>query len=300
MILIVGATGQVGSDICRRLASKGIPTRALVRSTAEHGKVEGLRALDVAIVEGDLRNAASLATACQGVTEVVCTVSSMPFAYEAGLNDIATTDLDGVIRLVDAAKAAGVRQFVYLSFSANIDSDFPLRNAKRTVEAYVKLSGLAHTILRPSFFMEVWLSPAVGFDPAHGTATVYGSGTRPISWISVADVAEFAVQSLDNPAARNAILELGGPAAVSPDDVVPLFERAYGHSIQVQKVPHDTLRAQTEAATDPMQKSFCALMQAYADGDAIEMGAILQQFPIRLTSVEEHAVAASGLVAVRS
>ena len=83
----------------------------------------------------------------------------MPFAYQPGVNDIATTDLEGSLRLVDAAKAEGVEHFVYTSFSGNIDLDFPLRNAKRTVEAYLKMSGLAWTILRPSFFMEVWLQP---------------------------------------------------------------------------------------------------------------------------------------------
>ena len=65
---------------------------------------------------------------------MITTASSMPFAYKPGENDIRTTDLEGEMSLVDAAKAANVRHFVYTSFSGNIDFDFPLRNAKRAVE----------------------------------------------------------------------------------------------------------------------------------------------------------------------
>jgi hypothetical protein len=47
-------------------------------------------------------------------------------------------------------------------------------------------------ILRPSYFMEMWLSPHLGFDPEKGTARIYGSGDAKASYISAFDVAEFA------------------------------------------------------------------------------------------------------------
>ena len=203
----------------------------------------------------------------------------MPFAYKPGENDIRTTDLEGEMSLVDAAKAANVRHFVYTSFSGNIDLDFPLRNAKRAVEQHLQKSGMAYTILRPSYFMEVWLSPAVGFDAANATATIYGDGTKPLSWIASGDVAEFAVQSLLEPAARNATLELGGPEALTPLQVVKLFEEALGRTFAVQFVPADALEAQQAAATDPMQQSFSALMRCYAAGDPIDMRATLKASP---------------------
>ena len=222
----------------------------------------------------------------------------MPFAYEAGVNDIATTDMEGSLHLVDAARAAGVQHFVYTSFSGNIDLDFPLRNAKRTVEAYLKLSGMTYTILRPSYFMEVWLSPAVGFDAANAKATIYGDGHNPISWIALGDVAEFAVRSLDNPAARNAILELGGPAALTPRQVVEIYERVLGRPFETVHVPAEALASQQAAATDPMQQSFTGLMRCYANGDAIDMRATLRDFPVVLTAVDEHAEAGARAMAV--
>jgi uncharacterized protein YbjT (DUF2867 family) len=298
MILVVGATGSVGGDVCHRLAAKEIPARALVRATSGPAKVEALRSLGMEVVTGDLRDPASLAEACRGASAVIETVSSMPFAYEAGVNDIATTDLEGSLRLVDAAKAAGVPHVVFTSLSGNMDLDFPLRNAKRTVEAYLKMSGLTYTVLRPSYFMETWLSPMVGFDAANATATIYGTGTNPISWIAVGDVAELAIQSLSNPAARNAILELGGPAVLTPLQVVGIFERIHGRPFEVQHVPAEALLGQQEAATDPMAQSFAGLMRCYANGDPIDMRATLRSFPVTLTSVEEHAAATARATAV--
>jgi uncharacterized protein YbjT (DUF2867 family) len=105
-------------------------------------------------------------------------------------------------------------------FLLMLSREFFLQNAKRKVENALKESGMTYTILQPTFFMEVWLSPHLGFDHPNGKATIYGSGNNKISWISLRDVAAFAVASLDNEAAKNAEIELGGPDALSPLDVV--------------------------------------------------------------------------------
>jgi uncharacterized protein YbjT (DUF2867 family) len=181
LILVAGATGYVGSEICQRLSAAGKQFRALIRASSDPVKVNRLKSLGGEIVTADLRDRASLDQACHGATAVICTVSSMPFSYQPGVNDIQTTDMDGVTHLIEAAKANKASHFVYTSFSGNIDLDCPLRNAKREVERRLKDSGLAYTILRPSYFMEVWLSPAVGFDAANAKAVIYGTGQKPIS-----------------------------------------------------------------------------------------------------------------------
>jgi uncharacterized protein YbjT (DUF2867 family) len=292
MNLVVGATGLLGSEICRRLSAAGKPARAKVRATSDPAKVNMLRSYGFEIVEGDLRDRNSLGAACQGATAVISTVSSMPFSYQPGENDIDAVDTQGVINLVDAAQAAGVAHFVYTSFT--MDNDFPLRNAKRTVERRLQHSGLTYTVLRPSYFMEVWLSPAVGFDYANAQARIYGSGQNPLSLISLPDVAQFAVASLDNPAARNATLEIGGPEAVSQLQVVKIFEEVGGGTFGVEHVPEEALAEQQEAAADPMQQSFVGLMRWYARGDAVDMEETLKVFPMQLTSVSDYAQAVLG------
>jgi uncharacterized protein YbjT (DUF2867 family) len=217
----------------------------------------------------------------------------MPRSYQPRENDIQTVDRDGLMNLIDVAKVVGVEHFVYISFSSQIDLDFPLRNAKRAVERRLGESGLNYTILRPSFFMELWLGPA-RFDVANASAQIYGSGENLISWISLHDVAQFAVASLDNPAARNATLELGGPQALSPLQAVQIFEEVGGQPFEVRHVPEEVLDKQENAATDPMRRSFAGLVRCYAQGDPIDMRETLKVFPVRLTSVRDYAQSVLG------
>jgi uncharacterized protein YbjT (DUF2867 family) len=298
VILVVGSTGLVGGEVCRQLWAAGRPVRALVRQTSEPAKVAALRELGVETVEGDLRDPESLAKACEGVDAIVSTVSAMPFSYVAGRNDIETTDRHGMRHLIDAATAAGVRKFVYTSFSGNIDRPFPLRDAKRQVERWLMESGLDWTILRPSYFMEVWLTPAVGFDPANSRVTIYGGGTQPVSWISVKDVAAFAGSALDAQQASRATLEIGG-VPLTPMEVVGIFETRLHKRIELMFMPTAALDEQEAAATDPMQRSFVALMRCLADGDAIELGRTRELIGRQPVTVEAYAAASApvaGLV----
>ena len=68
MILVVGATGSLGGEVCRLLSARGKPVRALVRATSDAGKVRNLHNLGVSTVQGDLTDPASLDRACAGVT----------------------------------------------------------------------------------------------------------------------------------------------------------------------------------------------------------------------------------------
>ena len=288
-VLVAGATGLLGNEICRKLRSKNLQVKAMVRSATDPVKIEQLTKLGVQLVQGDLQEMESLRRALQGVKTVISTVSSMPFSYKPGENDIQSVDENGVINLIDAAKVVGVNHFIYTSFSKNIDLDFPLRNAKRKVERHLQNSGLTFTILRPGCFMELWLTAAVGFDAVNGNVNTCGTGANPLAYISFKDVARFAVESVSNPAALNAVLELGGPQNLSQLDAVKIFEEALGKKIEVGQMPVDMLQSQLDGAEDPMQKSFSGLMLCVANGDRIDMQEVLSKFPGELTSVKEFA-----------
>ena len=85
------------------------------------------------------------------------------------------------------------------------------------------------------------------------------------------------------------MLELGGPEALTPLEVVQIFEKASGRSFEVQHVPEQALAEQQAAATDAMAQSFPGLMRCYAQGDPIDMAAVLAAFPIELTAVKDYA-----------
>lgn len=292
MMLVVGATGLLGGEICQQLSAAGHAVRALVRPTANDSRLENLRVLGAELVTGDVKDRASLDAACAGA-EVVITTASTTLSRQPD-DTIASVDQDGQRQLIEAAKANGVSRFVYISYSGNHVIDCPLTTAKRTVEQVLRDSDLTYTILRPSYFMEVWFSPALGFDAANARARIYGAGRAPISFISFKDVARFVVRSLTNPAARNATIELGGPEALTPLDVVGTFERSTGRTFDLEHLSEEALELQHAAAKDPLERSFAALMLGYARGDVVDMSQTLDAFPLRLTSVQEFADATSG------
>jgi uncharacterized protein YbjT (DUF2867 family) len=116
-----------------------------------------------------------------------------------------------------------------------------------------------------------------------------GAGNNRLNWISRSDVAAFAVAALDNPAARCATLELGGPEALSPLEVVRIFECAPGKPFETQYVPEEALHQQQAQVVDSVRLSVVALMPDYAKGDVIGMKDALRAFPIRLLSVADYA-----------
>ncbi|MBA3735874.1 MAG: SDR family oxidoreductase [Actinobacteria bacterium] len=259
-ILVVGATGFLGAEICRRLADKGTPPRALVRETSDPARVEALRReLGAEIIVGELRDRESLDSACAGVDVVFSTATSIIREGE-----ISAVDGEGQLNLVDAARGAGVTRFLYVSFE-ELGTGAPLEHAKRAVEERLRASGIRYTILRAGLFHETWLTPATGFDAANGTVNVYGSGEAELSWISLSDVATAAVNSLEEPETENAIVPIAGER-LSYTDVVAAFEDVTGRSMAVQHVPAEALAAQRDASSDEREQSFAGLMLGVAAG----------------------------------
>jgi uncharacterized protein YbjT (DUF2867 family) len=285
MILVAGATGLVGSAVCQKLAQRGEKVRALVRATSAQEKLEALRSCGAELCIGDLKDPGSLSRACRGVDAVISTASST-LSRQAG-DSIESVDAAGQINLVHAAEGANIGRFVFVSFRRPRGISFPLADAKRKVEEAI--TSLNFTIIQASWFMEVWLSPALGFDYANRTARIYGPGAEPISWVSFRDVAEMCALALRSPAADRRTIEFGGPEALNPLEVVARFEKIGGRPFQLEHVPEQTLRAQFDGAADPMQKTFAGLMLGYVYGDAVDMAPVVKQFGIKLSSVDEYA-----------
>ncbi len=290
-VLVVGATGFLGMSICAQLIEKRHTVRGIARPTADKSKVDRLRKMGVELVAADLRDAHSLEAACRGMDAVISTASVT--ISKQPEDTIEIVDHQGQERLIDIAKKEHVRRFVYISFPV-LPGSFPLQDVKRSVERHLEQSGLEYTILRASFFMEVWLSPVVGFDVAKSSATIYGDGNNKMSWISLNDVATFAVTVLDHSSAKNRTIDVGGPEALSPLEVVSTFEKVTGRTFARQHVPESALEAQQKAATDPIQQSFAGLMIALARGHQVNMDRTLKEFPVHLTSVREYAQRTTG------
>ena len=286
MIVVAGSTGVLGFEICRRLRERGQSVRALVRASSAPERVSALQALGCELVTCDLKNPGSLAPACAGADVIISTVTAITTAKEG--DSFAATDGAGNINLVDAARAAGAKQFIFVSFDRNGMPDSPLVAAKRAVDEHLTRSGLAYTILHPPLFMESWLGPMLFADTAAGTATVYGGRDVRFRYVAVADVAEVVVRCVDHPAARNAVIPFGGPEALTQREALERFEEAFAKPFTVTELPEEALEARWKAAPEPFSQSFAGLMLGVARG-AAGGRELPGEFAIRLTSVREFA-----------
>jgi uncharacterized protein YbjT (DUF2867 family) len=296
MILVAGASGMVGREVCRLLRAQGHPVRALARRTTDEGKIRDLQSLGVEIVIGDVRDRSSLDAACRGVQAVVSAVAT--FQSRDPGNSMQTVENEGQINLMDAATANGVEHFIPSTYGVRPDRvrrECPLVDAKAAAEQHLIGSGLPYTILYTSFFMEAWLSPILGFDAPNARARIYGSGQKPISWISFRNVAEVVVRCITDEHFRNRTLEVGGPEALAPLEVVRIFEEEGGRKFEVEHVPEDALAGMEAGAPDPLQKTIAVFLQLYAQGHVVDMSGLQGELPLRWLSVRDYARSVYGL-----
>jgi len=294
-ILVVGGTGQVGRQVALELSKRGIPVVAMLRGGRNHAGSSQLLDAGVNVIEGDLSAPQSFSNAFLGVETVFCSATSMPSGANDGLRRV---DHDGTMSLIETAEKQGVQRFIYVSYSGNIRFDSPLESAKRDCENRLIGSKMKACILRPSYFMDVWLSPMLGFDPANGSVRIYGSGDAKVSYISSSNVADFGVAvAIAAAGEKSTVLELGGPEPLSQLEVVGIFEQTLGRQMKIDYLPVEALRAQHESP-DPLARTFGALMLGYAKGDEIPKAIeTAQQYQVRLRSVREYASKFSSMVA---
>ena len=170
---------------------------------------------DVDWVECDVRDAAQVAAAMRGVTEVISVIGANQIT---GPNSAEFVDYGGVKNLVDAALAQKVRHFVLLTAIGVTDPDHPFNKATKGAlgwrlkgEDYLRASGLSYTIVRPGGLVN---------DPAgqKGLRIEQGDHWRPLlrSTLSRDDLALVLIESLRNPAARRTTFELVNDPGVAP------------------------------------------------------------------------------------
>lgn len=293
MILVVGATGVLGLQICRLLRERGLPVRALARGTSS--ATEELARLGVAVAKGDLKDPASLRAACEGVSTVITTATAT--SRHGPGESMRLVDRDGQLSLLEAAGAAGVRRYVYVSVSPNFRSTCELIRIKRQVEREVRGSGLEWVILQPPAFQEIWLSPIVGFDFRAGKVRMIGPGTERTSLVSIGDVARVAVEAALRPELARKDLAFGGPHALPLNDVVKMAEELTGRRFQVRRLPLPLAKALCAVLTrfQPTQGSLISLgIELGERGDVLDSSDLYRQLGISPTSVRDYLARATG------
>lgn len=274
MILVVGATGVLGSEVARKLIAAGFRVRAATRSPQ---RAQDLAQLGGEVVAADLIDSRSLVRACEGVNAVFATAHSL---MGTGRYASSTVDGAGHRALIDAAKAAGVERFVYTSVrGATLDHPVDFFRTKAGIEQYLRESGIDFTILRPSPFMEWHVHRLLGKGIVDaGKTTIFGNGRTPTNFIAATDIAHYALAALTADGMNGRTLELGGPDNLTKRQVVALYERYTGRTANVRYVPIGVMRVMSPLLR-PINPVVSRLMAASIWSETTDQTFDLQSLP---------------------
>ena len=238
MILVAGGTGRLGTLVVRRLAARGLDVRVLTRD-AERARHLGAGPIEV--VEGDVRDRASIDAALGGVTTVVSAVQG--FAGPGKVTP-ASVDRAGNANLVDSAAAAGADVVLMSIVGASPDSPMELFRAKYDAEQHLRASGAAWTIVRATAFVELWAD-------IMKKPIVFGRGDNPINFVSVGDAAAVVERAVTDTALRGRTIDVGGPENVTFNELAALLNDVRGETAKVRHVPRLVLRAMAPLHRQP-------------------------------------------------
>jgi uncharacterized protein YbjT (DUF2867 family) len=244
MILLTGATGNVGSKLLRRLTAEGERVRCLVRDPRRLGP-ERVR---VQIALGDLSDPGSFRNAMRGVKTVVHMAAPMrdqPRGSIEELNGVAT------YRLVRAAERAGAERFVFFS-AMGASEHAPTRffRSKALAERAVAESSVPSTIFAPSIVYapnNYWVTvmERLTWLPA---VPIAGSGRAAYQPIWAEDVVDCVLAALRRDGQVSTRYELAGPDMLTYNDMARLVMRSAGRRRRLLHVPLPLVRATLNAA----------------------------------------------------
>lgn len=162
------------------------------------------------------------------------------------------------------------------------DSPIDFFRAKGEAEAQLRRSGMTYTILQPNIFMEVWAGMLVGVPVQQGMpVTLVAPATNRHTMISVGDAAAFTTAAVTAPAARNATLVIGGPDALSWNEVVDLAGAVLGRKLEVRYVEP----GQQLPGLPPMVAEMAAGFESHES--VFDTTPAAATFQVRLTPVSE-------------
>ena len=244
-VLVAGGTGLLGESIAKAVLDAGHEVTVMSR------KPPRSPLLGAGWTEGDVTAAASLPGALAGAEVVVDAVQfpNSPIENPKKGYTFERIDLGGTKNLVDAAKAAGVRQFIGLSgVGIAEDARFHWLRYKWQEEQHIQASGVPYTIFRPSWIYgprDVSLNRFLGFARFLPFVPIVGNGKTQISPLFIDDLGRHAAAAAGNDGVLNRTFEIGGPEVLTMDQVVKTALAAAGKRRFLLHQPAGLMKAGT-------------------------------------------------------
>lgn len=226
MILVTGATGNVGGELTALLCAAGTPTRAMVRTPE---KADTLRGIDCDVAIGDFADPASLDRALDGVEAVYL------------LSPAGPDQVHQERAVIDAAVRAGRPRVVKQAVMGMAGGIGRLGDSHLAAVEHLRSSGVAHTVLAPNNFMQNLLASAALVAEQSLLALPVGDGA--VSHVDARDVAAVAAHVLTSDGHEGATYEITGPEALTFTEVAARMAQVLGREISYVDVPADQARA---------------------------------------------------------
>ncbi|MEY8879091.1 MAG: SDR family oxidoreductase [Leptothrix sp. (in: b-proteobacteria)] len=256
MIVITGATGQLGRLVITDLLGRGVPAAQIGAAVRTPAKAADLAALGVQVREADYNQPATLTRAFAGAERVLLISSS-----EVGQR------LPQHRAVIEAAQGAGVAQLVYTSLLHADRSPLALGDEHRATEALIRASGLTHVLLRNGWYTENHLASV---PPALQHGAFFGSaGNGRIASAARADYAAAAAAVLAQPIGANRVIELAGDSAYTLAELVVELNRQTGQAVVYNDLPAAAFEAALKGAGLP---DGLAALLANSDAGAAQGG----------------------------
>lgn len=288
-VLVIGATGDVGSEAAKIAVAKGHRVRALVRNTSNRNRL-GEAKNRVEFAHGDMLDKASLARALTGIEGVIISIRLTPGEKKLGRSykDVEET---GIKNIVEAARQKGVKKIIHVSAAGvgpHCVSD--MYQAKHQAEETIRNSGLDYTIFKPSGMFKDFQFFHIPTVIKLGETSKWPTGPidfhmNPLSHI---DLAQCMVDALTNPKASNKTLEIGGPDCITQGDLLNMIAREAGiKATYTEGVSKEQLIARIKE--NPQQAFFTAeQLQDFLIDKKIDHRVIKDIFGIEFQRVGEY------------
>lgn len=240
MILITGCTGFVGFSLIQRFIREGKKVRGLVRHP---DRVRDLGYANIEQVRGDILDRAALASAMEGIDQVIHLVGILFENQKAQFKQIHVTGTENVM---EAAQKAGVKRYLHVSaLGTRPNARSRYHQTKWQAEQCVRQSGLHYTIFRPSVIFGQrddftnQFARMARFSPV---VPILGDGRAKMQPIWVEDVAHCLVHALDDPTTVGETFELGGPEQLTFREIMDAILRATGKARLKLRLPFPLLK----------------------------------------------------------
>jgi len=250
MIVVTGATGQLGRLVIAQLLERGVPASGIVAAVRSPSKAADLAARGVQLREADYAKPDTLAKAFAGAKRLLLISSS-----ELGQR------LPQHLAVIAAARQAGVGQLVYTSLLHADRSPLGLAAEHLGTEQAIAAAGLPHVLLRNGWYTENYLA-SVPAALQHGVF-LGAAGEGRIASATRADYAAAAAAVLTQPVAGHRVYELAGDSAYTLAELAAELNRQTGKAVRYQNLPQADFAAALVGAGLPQP-----VAQLLADSDA--------------------------------